>query len=66
MQRCDIFNGHETTSDYRQYSILEEPFSLKKEVKSNKKRQKRLVRKKQKQINITFIQFNRYIFIYNI
>ena len=66
MQRCDIFNGHETTSDYRLYSILEEPFSLKKEVKSNKKRQKRLVRKKQKQINITFIQFNRYIFIYNI
>ena len=65
MQRCDIFNGHETTSDYRLYSILE-PFSLKKEVKSNKKRQKRLVRKKQKQINITFIQFNRYIFIYNI
>ena len=51
MQRCDIFNGHETTSDYRLYSILEEPFSLKKEVKSNKKRQKRLVRKKQKQIN---------------
>ena len=50
MQRCDIFNGHETTSDYRLYSILEEPFSLKKEVKSNKKRQKRLVRKKQKQI----------------
>lgn len=42
MQRCDIFNGHETTSDYRLYSILEEPFSLKKEVKSNKKRQKKV------------------------